>query len=54
MTQMDLALLMEVRDKSVSHWERDRRYPRGERLTRLARVLGVSVSDLLGERTSTS
>ncbi len=54
MTQKDLAQALGITDKAVSKWERGLSYPDISLLSRLADVLGVTVSELLdGEKEDT-
>ena len=48
MTQRELAEKLHVTDKAISKWERGLNYPDLLILPELAKVLGTSVSDLLG------
>ena len=59
MTQMELAEQLGVTDKAVSKWERDLSCPDVNSLPTLAKVLGISVDDLMqckikGQNTETS
>ena len=47
MTQADLAARLQVTDKAVSKWERDRSFPDISLFPKLADVLGVTAGDLL-------
>ncbi len=47
MTQAELAEKMGVTDKAVSKWERDLSYPDVASFPRLARILGVSLDELM-------
>ena len=47
MTQMELAEQLGVTDKAVSKWERDLSCPDVNSLPTLAKVLGISVDDLM-------
>ena len=47
MTQAELAEKMGVTDKAVSKWERDLSYPDVASVPRLARILGVSLDELM-------
>lgn len=47
MTQSDLAEKMSVTDKAVSKWERNLSRPDVGSISKLAKVLGVSVEELL-------
>ena len=48
MTQKELAQALDITDKAVSKWERGLSYPDISLLSRLADLLGVTVSELLG------
>ncbi len=48
MTQKELAQALDITDKAVSKWERGLSYPDISLLARLADLLGVTVSELLG------
>jgi len=48
-TQGELASLIGVSETTVWNWENGRREPRSTEINKLAKVLGVSVSYLLGE-----
>jgi transcriptional regulator with XRE-family HTH domain len=50
MTQMELADLMQVSYQAVSNWERGNSMPDISKLPDLARVLGVSIEELLDSR----
>ena len=50
MTQEDLAEKLGVSRQTVSKWEKGLSVPDAELLTKLAEVLNVSVSDLLGKK----
>ena len=47
MTQLELATLLDVSDKTVSKWETGQGYPDITLFPRLAEVFGVSVDHLL-------
>lgn len=47
MTQAELAEKMGVTDKAVSKWERDLSYPDVASFPHLARILGVSLEELM-------
>ena len=49
LTQAEVAEQLELSQRAYSSWERDAVAIRPERLTRLAKVLGTTVADLLGE-----
>ena len=49
LTQAQLAVACRVHKTAVSHWETGDSAPRANSLTRVARALGVSVSELYGE-----
>lgn len=49
LTQKDLASLCSVNQASVCHWERGNAAPKRARLAIVARVLGVSIDDLIAE-----
>lgn len=49
MTQQELADAICVSPSAVSHWERGITHPRVPDLPRLAKVLGVTIDELLGE-----
>jgi DNA-binding XRE family transcriptional regulator len=44
--QKHLAELVGVDEMTIVNWEKDRTVPKGERLNRLARILGVEVREL--------
>jgi transcriptional regulator with XRE-family HTH domain len=46
-TQVDLAISMNVTRQAVSKWERDEAMPDTENLVQLSKALGVSVDALL-------
>ncbi len=45
--QARLAHLAGVDEMTIVNWEKDRTVPRGERLNRLAKALGVDVGELV-------
>jgi transcriptional regulator with XRE-family HTH domain len=47
LTQRELAEKLNVTSRSVQHWEYGTAFPTGPRLLGLAKVLGLSTSDLL-------
>lgn len=47
MTQNDLAEKMNVTDKAVSKWERDLSFPDVNSIPKLAKILDISVDELL-------
>lgn len=49
MTQAELALQINVSEKTISSWEVDRTEPNMEAVENLSKVLGVSKSELVGE-----
>ncbi len=51
MTQLELAELMGVTDKAVSKWERDLSCPDVNTIPKLAEVFGISVDELMQNRT---
>lgn len=53
LSQKALGKLVGVTDAAVTNWETGIRFPRGNNLKKLARALGVSVSDLSSEDNST-
>lgn len=52
MTQLELADKMGVTDKAVSKWERDLSYPDINSIGKLAEILGVSVDELMQNKTN--
>jgi transcriptional regulator with XRE-family HTH domain len=48
-SQRELARLLEVHHSNVSFWERSGVPPRSDLLPQMARLLGVTVDELLGE-----
>jgi transcriptional regulator with XRE-family HTH domain len=48
--QQDLADRMGLQQNNISEWEKGSRPIRAEQLVRLAKVLGVSVAQLVGEQ----
>ena len=52
MTQLELADKMGVTDKAVSKWERDLSYPDINSISKLAEILGVSVDELMQNKTN--
>ncbi|MDD4490720.1 MAG: helix-turn-helix domain-containing protein, partial [Paludibacter sp.] len=50
MTQMELADKMNISFQAVSNWERGYSMPDVSKLPELAEILGVSVDELLGEK----
>lgn len=52
LTQAELAQRVGETQGNISFWERTDKPPRSDVLARLARVLGVSVEELLGEPSS--
>ena len=52
MTQLELADKMGVTDKAVSKWERDLSYPDINSISKLADILGVSVDELMQNKTN--
>ncbi|MBV5349927.1 helix-turn-helix domain-containing protein, partial [bacterium] len=48
LTQQDIADLFEIKSVNVSDWERGEGMPEAGKLLRLAKRLGISVSQLLG------
>lgn len=51
MTQMELADRMEISFQAVSNWERGETMPDIAKLPQLAEIFGITVDDLLGQRT---
>lgn len=49
LSQSELAVLVEVDETAVSHWERGRSAPKGARLPLVADALGVTLDELLRE-----
>ena len=52
MTQLELADKIGVTDKAVSKWERDLSYPDINSIGKLAEILGVSVDELMQNKTN--
>ena len=52
LTQQDLADRMGVDRSTVSYWETNTSYPRGEQLPKLADILGCSIDALYGRDTA--
>ena len=50
MTQLELAGELNYSDKSISKWERGEGLPDLEITARIAKILGVSVSDLIADK----
>lgn len=50
LTQAELALRINVSEKTISSWEVDRTEPNMEAVENLSAVLGVSKSELVGEK----
>lgn len=53
MTQKELADLLNITDKAVSKWERNVACPDTQTIPRLARVLDISVEELLSGKSTT-
>ncbi len=51
LTQNELARMINVSDKTVSKWERDLGLPDVSTLPRLSRILGISISSIIGDET---
>ncbi len=51
MTQKELADLLNITDKAVSKWERDLACPDTMTIPRLAKILGISVEELMNAKT---
>lgn len=49
LTQAELAHRAHVRERQIIRWENAQHVPRAEAIVALARVLGVSVSDLFSD-----
>jgi transcriptional regulator with XRE-family HTH domain len=49
LSQKALGKLVGVTDSAITYWENGDRFPRGSNLKKLAKALGVSESDILGE-----
>ncbi len=54
MSQGDLAKEVDVALDTISRWETGKRTPRTEDLLKLSKILGVSVSYLMGETGNTA
>jgi transcriptional regulator with XRE-family HTH domain len=52
MTQKDLADQLNLTDKAVSKWERDLACPDTATIPKLAELLGLSVEELMGAKTT--
>ena len=52
LTQSDLAQQLNYSDKAVSKWERDLAYPDTQTIPKLAEILGISVEELLNEKSA--
>jgi transcriptional regulator with XRE-family HTH domain len=50
LTQHELAQLLDVPQSNIAFWERSEKPPRSDILPKMAKVLGVSVEDLLDIR----
>lgn len=50
LTQVELAELVGEKQQTIAYWERRARPPRSDALPGLARALGVSVEDLIGDK----
>jgi transcriptional regulator with XRE-family HTH domain len=50
LTQTELARLVGEKQQTIAYWERSSKPPRSDALPALARALGVSVEDLIGEK----
>ena len=50
MTQKELADLLNITDKAVSKWERDIAYPDTQTIPKLAKILDISVEDLMNAK----
>lgn len=51
MTQKELADMLNITDKAVSKWERDIACPDTMTIPKLAKILGISVEELLNAKT---
>ncbi len=51
LSQTELARLVGEKQQNVAYWEQSDRPPRSDVLPKMAKVLGVSVEELLGEST---
>jgi transcriptional regulator with XRE-family HTH domain len=49
LSQRELARLIDERQSNVSFWERTGLLPRSDKLTPIAKALGVTVEELLGQ-----
>ncbi|MBQ9784075.1 MAG: helix-turn-helix transcriptional regulator [Clostridia bacterium] len=50
MTQKELAEQLNVTDKAVSKWERDQSYPDTGTIPHLAKILGISIDELMSAK----
>ncbi|MBQ7335911.1 MAG: helix-turn-helix transcriptional regulator [Clostridia bacterium] len=50
MTQKELADLLNITDKAISKWERDVAFPDTATIPKLAKILGISVDDLMNAK----
>jgi transcriptional regulator with XRE-family HTH domain len=47
-TQIEFAQKMEVHDRHISRWEKDKNRPTGRAMDKMAEVFGVTVEELFG------
>lgn len=47
LTQQQVADILSLDQTTISRWEKGRKLPRAERLTKIAKLYGCSVEDLL-------
>ena len=52
MTQKELADILNITDKAVSKWERDIACPDTQTIPKLAKLLGISVEELMNAKTT--
>jgi len=52
MTQKELADMLNITDKAVSKWERDIACPDTQTIPKLAKILGISVDELMNAKSS--
>lgn len=54
LSQRELGVRLHIHHSNIGYWERSGNLPRSEVLAPMAKVLGVNVDDLLGERVRAS